>query len=45
MGEEGFFDTDGPYAQYNPSATQSSGQRFVDNHKGPDIDYTSIHIW
>ena len=45
MGEEGFFDTSGQYASANPAKVQGSGQSFEANHRGPNIDYASMHLW
>ena len=45
VGEEGFFNTSGQYASANPFEVQNSGQSFEDNHKSPNIDYVSMHLW
>ncbi|KAK9803011.1 hypothetical protein WJX73_010453 [Symbiochloris irregularis] len=45
VGEEGFFSTSGQYASANPNQVQNSGQAFEENHRGPNIDYASMHLW
>jgi len=53
VGEEGFYGWDSGREWVNPDAwngdygswAMKSGQNFVNNHAGSNIDYAGIHIW